>query len=239
MKITEYNLNKGMNKLVAVITDLHDSEPSGILKSLSARRPDVICIVGDFVHKDRLKKSPNAMKLLENCPKIASTVVSLGNHEKFMCGGETSDIKKTGAVLLNNSSANISGINFGGLTSFEYRNKLDEDDGKRITAAKTGGMAWVKRFCSLKGFKILLCHHPEYYPEFLKDAAVDLIFSGHAHGGQIRLFGRGLFAPGQGVLPKYTRGVYDGKLVVGAGLANTVKPIPRLFNGTELIYVHI
>ena len=67
---------------------------------------------------------------------------------------------------------------------------------------------------------------------------IDLTLSGHAHGGQIRLLGQGLFAPGQGVLPRYTSGVYEGRLIVSRGLANTTF-VPRLFNPTEMVYIHL
>ena len=84
----------------------------------------------------------------------------------------------------------------------------------------------------------LLCHHPEYWPRYVRDLPVDLTLSGHAHGGQIRLFGQGLFAPGQGLFPRYTSGVHEGRLVISRGLANTTR-IPRLFNPTELVCVHL
>jgi predicted MPP superfamily phosphohydrolase len=83
------------------------------------------------------------------------------------------------------------------------------------------------------GYKILLSHHPEYYP--LIEPYADLILSGHAHGGQFRLFGRGLFAPGQGFLPRYSKGMY-GKMCVSAGLTNTTW-VPRINNPTELVIV--
>lgn len=65
----------------------------------------------------------------------------------------------------------------------------------------------------------------------------DLITCGHAHGGQVRLFGHGLFAPGQGFWPHYTKGVYGGKMVISAGCSNTA-PVPRLFNPTEIVYIN-
>ena len=89
------------------------------------------------------------------------------------------------------------------------------------------------------GYKVLLSHHPEYYPEYIKDLDIDLILSGHAHGGQLRFFGRGLFAPGQGLLPKYTSGIHDGRMIVSRGLANNAPPIPRLFNSKELIFIDL
>ena len=65
---------------------------------------------------------------------------------------------------------------------------------------------------------------------------IDLILAGHAHGGQIRLFGHGLYAYGQGLFPKYTKGIYDGKLIVSAGLANTSR-FPRINNPPEIVFL--
>ena len=63
-----------------------------------------------------------------------------------------------------------------------------------------------------------------------------LVLSGHAHGGQVRLFGRGLYAPGQGLLPRYTEGVHFRRLAVSRGLSNT-QLVPRLFNPPEIVYL--
>ena len=97
-------------------------------------------------------------------------------------------------------------------------------------------IGWLDSFCQEAGYKILLCHHPEYYPLYLKRKKIDLILSGHAHGGQIRIFGQGLFAPGQGFLPRLTSGVIDDRLVISKGLANNTI-VPRLFNPGELVYL--
>ncbi len=94
--------------------------------------------------------------------------------------------------------------------------------------------AWLSAFAAQPGYHILLSHHPEYYP-FIPDF-VEFILSGHAHGGQWRFFGHGVWSPGQGWWPRYTKGVYDGRLVVSAGLSNTTW-VPRLFNPTEVVYI--
>lgn len=67
---------------------------------------------------------------------------------------------------------------------------------------------------------------------------IDLILSGHAHGGQIRLFGHGIYASHQGFLPRYTSGVYENRLVVSRGLSNS-KLIPRIGNPKEIVIVNI
>ena len=99
-------------------------------------------------------------------------------------------------------------------------------------------LRWLARFSSLPGFKLLLCHHPEYYPDYIKPLPVDVILAGHAHGGQWRFFGHGIFSPGQGPFPALTSGVTDNRLVISRGLANNAG-IPRLFNPPELVIVRL
>ena len=86
---------------------------------------------------------------------------------------------------------------------------------------------------------VLLSHKP-HYAKYYEQAGVDLVFTGHAHGGQFRLPGVGaLFAPGQGPLPKYTAGMYRlGKTVmcVSRGLGNSSFPL-RVENKPELVTV--
>jgi predicted MPP superfamily phosphohydrolase len=87
-------------------------------------------------------------------------------------------------------------------------------------------------------FHLVLSHRPEKLIAYAA-AGVDLALTGHAHGGQIRLFGLGLYAPEQGIFPKYTRGIYSSrrtKMIVSAGLGNT-KYALRLFNPRELVAV--
>jgi predicted MPP superfamily phosphohydrolase len=99
---------------------------------------------------------------------------------------------------------------------------------------------WLTAFSATPGYHILLCHHPEYFPRIPE--SIELVLSGHAHGGQWRLYNPfkrqwiGVFAPGQGLWPRWTKGVYEGRLVVSAGLSNTVS-VPRLFNPTEIVYI--
>ena len=106
-------------------------------------------------------------------------------------------------------------------------------------------VSWLEQFSQLSGYKVLLSHHPEYFdlidsvsssPEAPAAPSVDLLLCGHTHGGQWRLFSHGLFAPGQGFFPKYSKGVY-GRMVISAGLTNTTW-IPRINNPTEIVYIN-
>jgi predicted MPP superfamily phosphohydrolase len=74
----------------------------------------------------------------------------------------------------------------------------------------------------------------------LCDRKIDLVLSGHAHGGQWRFLGQGILSPGQGLFPKYTSGVHEGRygrMIISRGLSNPYKAVPRFGNPCELVYV--
>ena len=90
-------------------------------------------------------------------------------------------------------------------------------------------------------FTMLLSHRPEQFEAYV-EKEMDLVFTGHAHGGQIRVpFVGGLFAPGQGTLPTYTAGMFEKnetKMVISRGLGNSEFPL-RIFNLPEIILVEL
>lgn len=102
-------------------------------------------------------------------------------------------------------------------------------------------LAWLREYTAFEGYKILLNHHPEYYYLIPKD--INLILSAHCHGGQIRLYDpihrnwHGVWAPGQGLFPKYSEGVHEDRFVISRGLSNTAK-VPRILNPTEIVYIN-
>jgi len=253
MKTTVYKLKSkkaDKNLKIALVSDLHDRDAEKVTEKLKKASPDIIAIPGDLTSRlDLLDGEPshdkmgeishkNAFFLLREAAKIAPTYYSFGNHE--LCGHNykenfgrrcheenISEMKKSGVTLLDDEYTVDGKLAVGGLTTGHTNKDL---------APHTG---WLDGFAARSEFKILLCHHPEYYEKYLKHRDIDLILSGHAHGGQIRLFGKGLFAPGQGLLPRYTSGVHENRLIIGRGLANTAGIIPRLFNPTELVIVEI
>ena len=237
------------------MSDLHGRPCGGVLASLRARRSDLICVAGDFVHGVpsrkglKLEEQPSVPVFFRECAALAPTFVSLGNHEWLLRPEELETIRETGVRLLDNAWERHGPLLIGGLSSAYvtgYRRYNAQMGGgfpmpENIHAVASGVRPetnWLADYTAQEGWRLLLCHHPEYWPRFLRALPIPLTLSGHAHGGQIRLFGHGLFAPGQGLLPKYTSGLYEGRLLVSRGLSNNVAA-PRLFNPTELIYVDL
>jgi len=237
MHITRYDFRAPVSRPIraAFVADTHDKPYDKLVKEIRANNVDLIFMTGDIVyaHDDHIVR---AFDMLAEFVSIAPTYMSLGNHEGGAVPLVRSKCKEIGVKLLEEEFVEFEGILIGGLTSGYIADNegLEENHWKKTPDPD---IDWLKKFGSLKGYKVLLNHHPEYYPEYIKNLNIDLVLSGHAHGGQWRIFGRGLFAPGQGLFPKYTSGIYDGRLIVSRGLANNAPPIPRLFNSKELIFI--
>lgn len=239
---------------LALITDSHDQPVLYLKESLEKNRPDVICIAGDFVYghppKNGLKmeESTNAMQLIRECVSVAWTCVSFGNHEWLLNDKDIEVIRSAGAVVLDNNWVEKDGVVFGGLTSggmMNYRKYIKDHKIEDLYIGEfptprsftpIPDIAWLDDYEKQEGYKVLLCHQPEYYKKYLQGKEIDLILSGHAHGGQIRFGKRGLYAPDQGLFPELTSGVIDNCLVISRGIAK-VSRIPRINNPTEIIYI--
>lgn len=255
MITTHYDINAPFRLRIALAADLHERNPDELLRLLRSEKPDVICIPGDTLErfeeysaltrnaKDFMTKfvcaatrvvdgffellgfnsnedvcPENSLRFLAEASQLAPVCMSLGNHEAQIGKDDIDYINSLGIHLLNNSAVKIKGILFGGLPSRQVCPELDRE--------------FLQHFSDSPDYKILLCHHPEYY-RYVKDYRFDLMLCGHCHGGQIRVFGHGLFAPGQGLFPKYHHGRY-GRMIVSSGCANNVS-IPRWGNETELV----
>jgi predicted MPP superfamily phosphohydrolase len=227
LKITEYTLlaDVKQNLRFAFLADLHNHPNAPILDVLQKAKVDAVLVGGDFIHNFFIYE--RGFEFLNQVSKILPTFCVLGNHERRYIGELRKNIVKSGAVLLDNDFCEFKGINIGGLTSGDFycRNMMPNID-------------FLTRFSQLDGYKLLLCHHPEYYPKYIKDLPVNLTLSGHAHGGQWRIFGRGVYAPGQGVFPKYTKGLYDNRFIVTSGVGN-VYLVPKINNPPEICLINL
>lgn len=238
MEITKteiYSSKLRKDYTLVVVADLHNREHTDVMNALSDIKPDYILVPGDLTHNldndNSLISCKTGLSFLEKAANIAKTFYSVGNHERKVNNECAEFIMGTGAVLLDNITEKQGEITFGGLSTGlfeEYYEPTPPPD-----------LNYLSEFVREDGFKLLLCHHPEYYPEYIRKTDVDLTVSGHAHGGQWRIFGQGIYAPGQGLFPKYTSGLYEDRLYVSRGLTNTAFPVPRFFNKTELSVIHL
>lgn len=186
-----------------------------------------------FTKEDQKVFSEKRIFLLEN-EDICWNLV----ENRLVSEKERGHNSKTGNVMKNeNNLKSRSDLNNGCNTGIE---NVPEK------IIRIGGLAtrydldWLHAYATKPGYKILICHHPEYYRRYIKDTewdTFDLIVSGHVHGGQWRIGRHGVLAPGQGLFPKYCYGCYDKKLIVSAGLSNTAC-VPRFGNPTELVMIH-
>ncbi|MDV4151530.1 metallophosphoesterase [Clostridium sp. AL.422] len=235
---------KGFDSFKIVqISDLHNKvfgkEQDKLLEKVESLSPDIIVITGDIV--DRRKYNiENAMYFVDKAIKIAPIYYVSGNHEAW--SGKYSEVKEklieAGAHIIddemievkrNNSIINILGLSDPAFITTSY---LDETDTSKMEEN-------LKNWSRVEGFKILLSHRPELFDLYSKNN-INIVFSGHAHGGQIRIpFLGGIIAPNQGFFPKYSEGSYNSNqttMFVSRGLGNSLFPI-RIFNRPEIISV--
>lgn len=208
----------------AVVSDLHSDTFDDVLEEF--KHCDAVLMPGDLVDRHR-KNNDNALRFLETVPEIVPVFYSIGNHERKYKHREKylQQVKESRITLLDNESTNFHGVRIGGLSS-----AWGEPD-----------LVFLNRFEQEDGYRLLLCHHPEVYRDYVAGRNIDLTLCGHAHGGQIQISGRGLYAPGQGLFPKLTHGLHDGgKMLISRGMTNGAKPrIPRINNPCELIILNL
>ncbi len=241
-RTTTYRLPSpvGYGLTIAVASDLHGNDPAEALEQLRNAAPDLILVPGDLMD-DKALRDPNASgyTFLAECADIAPTFYSLGNHE-LACYHKgnpwrhpiplplTEEIREriaaTGVTLLENESTEWNGIAICALSS-----GINGAENKPDLEA-------LESFEDLSKSRILLCHHPEYFIPYIKDTGIELTVSGHAHGGHWRFFGHGVYAPGQGLFPKYTAGVIEERCVISRGLGDHTR-IPRICNRPELVVI--
>ena len=229
-KLTTYCISAPVSPFtIALVTDLHNGKVENLKELLAEAKPDLIAISGDLYEGPPRKEAfdfSNVEQTLRLCSETAPTFYAPGNHDKTLHETVKHWLSAYGITYLSNNAILWGDIWVGGLSSAYYQ----EDD--------TPNLPFALSFSQKQGYKILLCHHPEYYRRYLKHLPIDLILSGHNHGGQWALGGRGLYVPGQGLFPPHTSGVVDGRLVVSRGIYNNVI-VPRIGTPTELVVVKI
>lgn len=233
LQITRYKVGlSGVKEGLKIVhlSDLHGKSfkrnNEYLLKKIAEEKPDIIAITGDIIHRYTPRDKDVALKLVSALSGIAPTLFVAGNHEMRNKGYRffRRSLMSSGAVVLDDCSVDICGLTVTGLNGASLRND------KIFKIAKGGESS------------VLLAHEPQFIDKYAR-AGYALVLCGHAHGGQWRIpfAKKGLYAPGQGLLPKYASGLHekDGcKMIISRGLGNSRFPL-RLFNRPEIVAIEL
>ncbi|HFK1548527.1 metallophosphoesterase [Bacillus albus] len=227
------------------ISDLHNKKfgnnQETLIQKVKGENPDVIVITGDLIDS-KSYDAEVSMELIRELVKKYPIYFVTGNHEKW--SGKYNDLekelKKHHVTVLRNEHVTIH-------KGEQKINLLGIDDPAFVAGNRDEGNVVKDEILKAKfemkphAYNVLLSHRPEFLSEYANEK-IDLVLSGHAHGGQVRLpFIGGLVAPNQGIFPTYTAGLYEKQntsMVVSRGLGNSVIP-QRIFNRPELVVVQL
>ncbi len=216
---------------IAQVSDLHNTAHwVDAVKALEVAEPDIIVLTGDLIDSRRTDVD-RALEVVHEAVKLAPCFYVTGNHESRI--GEWPRLRQglidEGVRVLENEVCTL------------------ERDGACVTILGitdpdfgTDPARTLEDLAAGEGYTILLSHRPELFDLYVR-SGVDLVFSGHAHGGQVRIpFVGGLIAPHQGWFPEYDSGLYrrDGTtMLVSRGVGNSI--IPLRFNNRPEILVAV
>lgn len=227
------------------LSDLHDAtfgkDQKRLIKKVKKEQPDYIFFTGDFVDSNRYELH-NSLQVIDELVNIAPIYYVIGNHE--VATNKVDDIVETleeiGVTVLQNDAVTITrglqALTIGGIDDPLMRVSEQINDESIIASNIEKAFSNVGE---VDQFKLLLSHRPEFLDVYAQQN-LQVVFAGHAHGGQVRLpLIGGLVSPGQGWFPEYTSGVYQSfstKMVVNRGLGNSLIPF-RIFNFPEVVVV--
>ena len=230
---------------IAHVTDLHNAEMGKdnekLLVMLRDADPDMIAITGDLIDS-RNTDIEVALQFVREAVKIAPCYYVTGNHEARV--NEYGELKAgmgdAGVTVLEDVRTEISmegaTITLIGVNDPSYQTDYLFGDSETVMNTKLEDL-----HAENDGFTIVLSHRPELFDTYV-DQNVDLVLSGHAHGGQFRLpFIGGLVAPNQGLFPEYGAGIYtegNTNMLVSRGVGNSILPF-RINNRPEVILIEL
>ena len=230
---------------IAHVSDLHNTEMGKdnekLLTMLRDADPDMIAITGDLIDS-RDTDIEVALRFIREAVKIAPCYYVTGNHEaRVNAYGELkAGMEEVGVTVLEDAQTEISledeTITLIGVNDPSFQTSYLFGDAENVTNATLEELRPDR-----DGYTILLSHRPELFGTYA-DHGIDLILSGHAHGGQFRLpLIGGLVAPNQGLFPRYDAGLYteeNTNMLVSRGIGNSILPF-RVNNRPEVILIEL
>lgn len=233
-RVYKIKSDKVQNNLrIVLLSDLHNKKynPKNayITDKVKALNPDIIVVAGDLVDRRR-PNFPVAKQTLDELKKITDLYYVTGNHEADLGAERTFLELDCDSVILDEKYKIFRDYAIIGFS--------DKD------IEKTGREDLLSVFEKLGTFKIVVVHRPTEFENglCLEKKDIDLVLSGHTHGGLIRMpFFGSVYSPNEGFMPKYSKGLYkvgNTHLVVSGGLGNTLAPL-RINNFPEIIAIDI
>ena len=229
---------------IAQVSDLHNAElgkdNNKLIEKLNECEPDIIVLTGDLIDSNHTNLEV-ALSFAQQAVKIAPCYFVTGNHEAWV-GSQYEELKTSlenaGVTVLQDEAIEL---NYGdeciqliGLNDPDFSER-DSFLSESILETK------LSQVNISNGFTILLSHRPEHFNVY-QNKNIDLVLSGHAHGGQFRLpFLGGVIAPNQGLFPKYDAGIYTENgttMIVSRGIGNSIIPV-RINNRPEIIIIEL
>lgn len=228
---------------IAQVSDLHNAEMGddnqNLLAMLREAEPDIIVITGDLIDS-RNTDIDIALQFAEEAVKIAPCYYVTGNHEARVSeyDGLKADLMELGVVVLEGERIEIEkngeAIALLGVDDPSFQTDYLLGDAESVMKTKLQTLTSKD-----DAYAVLLSHRPELFDTYV-ESGVDLVLSGHAHGGQFRLpFIGGLVAPNQGLFPEYDAGLYTSKstnMIVSRGIGNSIIPF-RFNNRPEVVLI--
>lgn len=254
LTINKYSLNESVISSIRILqlSDLHNAEfgdnNEELIDLVKKQSPDLIVMSGDMINRDE-ENLDIITDLISSLSDVAPIYYGYGNHEvdwieRF--GFDLEDkLTQAGSVVLNNSyrdvSVNDSELRIGGYMGY-YRQPgmlTQDEEQKKIE------LDFANDFENTDRLKILINHIPTQWVDwdYINEYPVDIVFSGHYHGGAIRIpiIDQGLYAPYVGWFPPYTKGMFTGSqatCVLSTGLGSEHN-IPRLNNPPDIVIVDV
>ena len=234
-----------------IISDLHsyefDDSNEKLFQLIRQQSPDLILILGDMLNSDSVD-SHVICEVLENLGGPVPVYYALGNHELDYMEHSPQliqELEAAGAKVLDleyeDIEVNGQKIRIGGM--YDYAFALDGNNTVDRGRMDPEVYDFLTDFQDTDHFKLMLSHRPDsfIFGDASKTWNIDLVVSGHTHGGQVVLpiFG-GLYGGDQGWFPEYVHGVYERdnmSLFVTSGLSSNKKAVPRFNNPPEIAVV--
>lgn len=258
LTVTDYKIKSDKIKettKIVLISDLHNSQFGSknkrLVDKIQKQDPDLILMDGDMLNEDG-KNAQTAVELISALKKTAPVYYALGNHEIAYRQRRDKNLyqklQKAGAKVVEKEYEDIkvrsNKIRIGGL--YEYAFAVDGAGNMVKKSIPSKVRDFLMDYENTDAFKIMLSHRPDsfVFGQAADTWKIDLVVSGHVHGGQVRIPGKGgLYGGDQGWFPEYTDGIHHFKtvnhMIITRGLGSDKEKLPRFHNIPEIVVIRL